>query len=116
MFNYSSLPEDQLTFYEIVDVSELPNGEQIFFSIGDETLVMFNIAGAYYAIADQCSHDHGPVGEGELMGTEIKCPRHGARFDLKTGKALSMPAREDIPAFPVRVTNGKVQVGIPRKK
>lgn len=113
MFNYSQLTEDQATFYEILDESELPPGQQIFFSIGELNIVLFNVAGAYYAIADVCSHDNGPVGEGELIGTEIKCPRHGARFDVITGKALSMPARVDIPSYPVRVRSGKIEIGIP---
>jgi 3-phenylpropionate/trans-cinnamate dioxygenase ferredoxin component len=113
MFNYTKLSEDQADFYEILDVNELPAGQQMFFSIGDANIVLFNLAGAFYAIADVCSHDNGPVGEGEIIGTEIKCPRHGARFDLTTGEALSMPATVDIPAYPVRVQDGKIEVGLP---
>jgi 3-phenylpropionate/trans-cinnamate dioxygenase ferredoxin subunit len=66
-------------------------------------LAVFNIAGAYYAIADVCSHDDGPVAEGELEGYEIECPRHGARFDVRSGKVLSFPAIVDIPAYPVKI-------------
>lgn len=113
MFNYTHLADDQATFYEVLDDSELTPGQQMFFSIGEANIVLFNVAGSYYAIADVCSHDNGPVGEGEIIGTEIKCPRHGARFDLTSGKALSMPARVDIPAYPVRVISGKVMVGLP---
>lgn len=114
MFNYTQIDEEKITYYPILGVDELPTGQQMFFSIGDLSIVLFNIAGTYYAIADVCSHDNGPVGEGELNGTEIKCPRHGARFDLTTGKALSMPARVDIPAYPVRVKDGQIEVGVPK--
>ncbi len=113
MFNYVHLPVDEVTFSPIIGVDELPSGQQIFFSVGENSIVLFHIGDDYYAIADLCSHDNGPVGEGELLGTEIKCPRHGARFDLKTGKALSMPAHVDIPSYPVRVVNNTIEVGIP---
>jgi 3-phenylpropionate/trans-cinnamate dioxygenase ferredoxin subunit len=53
------------------------------------------------------------VGEGEITGTEIECPRHGARFDLRSGKALSLPAVVDIPAYPVRVEGNEIQIGLP---
>jgi 3-phenylpropionate/trans-cinnamate dioxygenase ferredoxin subunit len=66
-----------------------------------------------YAIADVCSHDDGPVAEGELDGHEIECPRHGARFDVRDGKVLSFPAIVSIPAYPVRVEDGEVLVGLP---
>jgi 3-phenylpropionate/trans-cinnamate dioxygenase ferredoxin subunit len=77
--------------------------------------VIFNIGGTIFAIADVCSHDDGPVGEGELHGYEIICPRHGASFDLRTGKVLSLPAVLDIPAYPVRIVNGQIEIGLPRQ-
>ena len=83
--------------------------------IDGEPLVVFNIAGEYYCIADLCSHDNGPVGEGELEGYEVICPRHGARFDARNGKVLALPAVEDIPAYPVRVVDGIIEIGLPVK-
>jgi 3-phenylpropionate/trans-cinnamate dioxygenase ferredoxin component len=115
MFNYTQLEDDKVDYYPIIDVEELPDGQQIFFSIEEKSLVMFNIDGNYYTIADECTHDHGPIGEGEVVGTEIKCPRHGAKFSLIDGKALSMPAFVDIAAYPVRIKDGKVEVGLPKK-
>ena len=115
MFNYKMVAQDQIEYHTIIAEEEVPEGQQIFFTLDDLPMVIFNIVGTYYAIADQCSHDGGPVGEGDLTGTEIKCPRHGARFDLNTGKALSMPATVDIPAYPVRIENGQIQVGVPKK-
>jgi 3-phenylpropionate/trans-cinnamate dioxygenase ferredoxin component len=75
--------------------------------------VVFNIAGQYFAIGDVCSHDGGPLGDGELEDQQIICPRHGARFDVRTGTVLTLPAFEDIPAFPVIVENDRLKIGVP---
>lgn len=92
---------------------DLPNGERLFVEIDGYPIVIFNIAGGYFAIADLCSHDNGPLGDGELDGMEVVCPRHGARFDINTGRVTALPAVDDIPAYPVRVVDGQIQVGLP---
>jgi len=100
--------------YEYVvvgDASDLENGERLFLEIDGEPIVVFNIAGNIFAIGDLCSHDNGPLGDGDLDGVEIACPRHGARFDIRNGKALSLPAVDDIPSYPVRVLDGKIEIG-----
>lgn len=112
--NYTLLDPSDCDFFGIASIDELPNGERIFVEIGDSYLVVFNIAGHYYAIEDLCSHDDGPLGDGGLDAYEVACPRHGARFDVRTGKALTLPAVEDIPAYPVRVVGGKIQIGLPK--
>jgi nitrite reductase/ring-hydroxylating ferredoxin subunit len=114
MLNYTTLDESQVEFYEIAPLDELPEGERLFVQIGMEPIVLFNIAGQIFAIADRCSHDDGPLGEGELEGYRIICPRHGAEFDVRNGKVLQMPAVADIPAYPVKVIEGKIYVGVPR--
>ena len=77
----------------------------------DGTLVaVFNMDGAYYAIEDVCTHDGGILTGGALEGEEIVCPRHGARFSIKTGAVLAPPAYEDVATFPVRINDGMVQV------
>lgn len=116
MFNYTTFGEDKADFVEIAPASDLPNGERLFVDVGDEPIVIFNMAGHYYAISDVCSHDDGPVGEGELDGFNIICPRHGAEFDIRTGKVMKMPAVVDIPAYPVRVVDGMIQLGVPKEK
>ena len=112
--NYSvqSDPEN-VEYVAVAEANDLPNGERLFVEIDDETIVVFNIAGQYFAIADLCSHDNGPLGDGDLEGFEVTCPRHGARFDVRDGKALSLPAVVDIPAYPVRVVDGQIEVGLP---
>src|ERR671924_594801 len=96
-------------YVAVATVDELPNGARKLLEIDGKPLAVFNIAGAYYAIADVCSHDDGPVAEGELVDEyEIECPRHGARFDVRTGKVLSFPAIVDIPAYPVKVVDDEI--------
>ncbi|MDP2976178.1 MAG: non-heme iron oxygenase ferredoxin subunit [Anaerolineales bacterium] len=114
MFNYTQVDSEKIEFVEIAPASELPNGERLFVTIGDKSIVLFNIAGNPYAIADVCSHDEGPLGDGDLEGHEIACPRHGARFDIRSGQALQLPAVVDIPAYPVRVRGGIIEIGIPK--
>ena len=113
MFNYTQLDPDKCEFVAIAAVDDIPNGERLFIEVDNEFVVVFNIAGDYYAIADLCSHDDGPLGDGEIEGFEVVCPRHGARFDVRTGEALTLPAVEGIPAYPVRVIEGQIEVGFP---
>jgi len=114
MYNYKSLDETQVEYLDIGPASELPPGERLFVEIEGKQLVIFNIAGEYFSIADVCSHDDGPVGEGDLEGYAITCPRHGAQFDVRTGQVLRMPAVVDIAAYPVRVVDGMIQLGVPK--
>lgn len=73
-------------------------------------IVVFNHEGKYYAIEDVCTHDGGNLTGGEMEGDQIICPRHGARFCIRTGAALTAPAYEPTATFPVRIENGEVQV------
>ena len=114
MFNYTQ-QTDNIEFVEIAPVSDLPNGERLFLEIEGKPIVIFNIAGQFFAIGDVCTHDDGPLGDGDLEGFNIVCPRHGAEFDVKTGRAVQMPAVVDIPAYPVRAVDGMIQVGLPKE-
>ena len=113
MYNYKELNPEKCEFIAIGSADELENGERLFVEIDEEPIVVFNIAGQYYAVGDVCSHDDGPVGDGELEGFEVICPRHGARFDVRSGKVLSLPAIVDIPVYPVRVVDGQLEIGLP---
>jgi 3-phenylpropionate/trans-cinnamate dioxygenase ferredoxin subunit len=116
MYNYTQFEESKVEFVEIAPADELPSGERLFVELGGKMIVIFNIAGEYFAIADVCSHDDGPVGEGDLEGFSITCPRHGAQFDVRSGKVLQMPAVVDIPAYPVQLRDGKIFIGIPKEE
>lgn len=115
MFNYKQLTEDQIEYLEIAPMSELPNGKRLFVEIGDRPIVILNIADALFAIGDVCTHDDGPLGDGDLEGFNIVCPRHGAEFDVRNGKAMQLPAAVDIPAYPVQVRDGIIYVGVPKE-
>ena len=113
MYNYKELDPELLEYVAVEEAQELQDGERLFIEIDDLPIVVFKLAGQYFAIADVCSHDDGPVGDGELEGFEVICPRHGARFDIRNGKVLSLPAIVDIPAYPVLVTDGHIEIGVP---
>ena len=113
MFNFKQLDQEKLEFIAVGTVDELPEGERLFIDIDGKPVVILHINEQYYAIADVCSHDEGPVGEGAIEGYEIICPRHGARFDIRTGRVLALPAFVDIPAYPVRVLDGQIEIGLP---
>lgn len=115
MFNYVEHPIENLEFVEIAPASELPNGERLFVEVSDRPIVIFNIAGQFFAIGDVCTHDNGPLGDGTLEGYNIVCPRHGAEFDVRTGKVMELPAVEDIPAYPVQVRDGIIYLGVPKE-
>ena len=114
MFNYAILDPGQVEYLEIAPADQLPEGERIFIELEGKSIVLFNLAGKLFAIGDVCSHDNGPVGDGEIEEAEIICPRHGGRFDIRTGKATSLPAVKDIPSYPVRVVQGMIEIGVPK--
>ena len=94
----------------VARVEELALGERRVVGMDDTQIVVFNLDGQYYAIEDVCTHDGGQLTGGTVEGDQIVCPRHGARFCIRTGAALSAPAYEPINTFPVRIENGMVQV------
>ncbi len=113
MYNYLEFAPEKCDFVAIGPVQELGAGKRLYVEIDERQIVIINLAGNYYAIADVCSHDDGPLGDGNIEGFEIICPRHGARFDICTGKVLALPAFVDIPAYPVRVVDNQIEIGLP---
>ena len=100
---------------EWVDVcteAALPVGARTLAYTDVGTIAVLNIEGILYAIEDRCSHDGGELASGVCDGDELICPRHGARFCVRTGAALTPPAYEDIETFPVRIEAGMVQLDI----
>jgi len=114
--NFDQDESGKIDFIEIGLESEIENGSRLFIEVDGQAIVVFNIAGELFAIADLCSHDNGPLGEGDVEEYQVVCPRHGARFDIRTGKALSLPAVVDIPTYPVRVNQGKIELGFPEEE
>ena len=92
--------------------SLVPN-EPLHIEQDGQTIAIFLVDGEIFAIEDICSHDRSPISEGCIEDGKIICPRHGARFCLRTGQALSAPAYEDIECFPVRTESGRLWLGLP---
>jgi 3-phenylpropionate/trans-cinnamate dioxygenase ferredoxin subunit len=100
---------------EVCPLDELPPGELKHVTARPVSVCVYNLGGELYAIEDRCSHDDGPLCEGEFDVEEgtVVCPRHGASFDVRTGEALTLPAFEPVAVFPVRVDDGVVKVELP---
>ena len=99
---------------EVCPVVELAEGEKRLVEWEDLEIGVFNCGGTVYAIEDRCSHDDGPLVEGELdqEGCTIECPRHGSLFDLKTGKPLTLPAYVPVDTFPVIIEDEKIKLEV----
>ena len=97
-------------WFPVCPVSELPPGTHRVVDLDGAQVAVFNLDGHLYAIEDVCTHDGGVLTGGPVEGDCIVCPRHGARFSIKTGEALSAPAFEPTATFLVRVDSGEVQV------
>ena len=99
---------------DVGPVEELPPGSVKIVIAGSISIGVYNLDGQFYAIEDRCSHDDGPLCEGEFDPEDgiVICPRHGANFDIRNGKALTLPAWEPVATYPVRVVDGIVRVEI----
>ena len=97
-------------FITVASVDEIPPGERLIVEIGRRWVAIFNLDGNFHAIEDRCTHDDGPLAEGEVEGCQVICPRHGARFDIRDGKVLSAPALVDVPTFETRVVGDNIQI------
>ncbi|MFM7232127.1 MAG: Rieske (2Fe-2S) protein [bacterium] len=98
------------TWRTVANAADLPVGTSRVVRLDDVPVAVFHLEDGWYAIEDVCTHDGGPVAEGRLAGCTIECPRHGARFDIRTGAALCLPAVAPVPTHPVRVVGDEVQV------
>lgn len=95
---------------DVSAITDLPPGSRKVVEIDGVMVAVFNLDGQFYAIEDVCTHDGGELASGTLEGDAIVCPRHGARFSVRTGEVLAPPAYEPVSAFPVRVEGGRIQV------
>ena len=98
----------------VAAVAELTPGMRRIVDVDDVQIAVFNLNGEFYAIEDVCTHDYAPLDDAKLEGDEVICPRHGARFCIRTGAVTAPPAYEPVTTFPVRIHDGQVQVRDPR--
>lgn len=100
-------------FEKIIKVDEFPENGRFYHEFEDETVVIFRVGEQFYAIADLCTHDGGPLEDGALEDHKVECPRHGACFDIRTGAALNLPATEPVPTYQTKVEDGYLFVEKP---
>jgi 3-phenylpropionate/trans-cinnamate dioxygenase ferredoxin component len=98
-------------FVTVAKVGEIPPGGVKVVRLEDQSVAVFHVAGAYYAMDDVCTHDGGPLAEGFLEGDIIECPRHGAKFDVRTGAVVCLPATAPVPTYAVRIEGDDIKVG-----
>jgi 3-phenylpropionate/trans-cinnamate dioxygenase ferredoxin component len=99
-------------FLKVATVTDLPDPGKLTLEVEDSVVVLVHVDGRFYCLDDVCTHDGGPLGEGELCDHAIACPRHGAQFDIRTGKPLTMPATVPTRTHEVKVEDGDVYVRI----
>ena len=97
-------------FVTVAKTGEIESGTVRVVNIDGVAIGVANVDGEFFAFADVCTHDDGPVAEGELDGYQIECPRHGARFDIRSGAVKLLPAVVPIPVYPLRVEGDEIQV------
>lgn len=96
------------SFQKVANISEIPPGGRKPLIFDGRSVLLVRIGDAFFAVEDVCSHDGQPLTDGPLHGQSIECPRHGARFDLRTGRPLCMPAVESIPVYEVLIQGDDV--------
>jgi 3-phenylpropionate/trans-cinnamate dioxygenase ferredoxin subunit len=97
---------------DVARIDELTPGNRKIIMTDVAEIAVFNLDGEFFAIEDVCTHDGGELASGVCDGDQIICPRHGARFCIRSGKVLTPPAYEDIETFPVRIDQGVIQIDI----
>jgi len=101
-----------MSFVKVAHINDVGEGTARVFNVNEVRIAICHVEEKFYAIADICTHDGGPLGEGELVDCQIECPRHGARFDVRTGKALCLPAIISVPTYAVEVRADEIFVNI----
>ena len=97
---------------KIATVKDVPPGQGAAFTVEGMEIALFNVEGTYYAIGNSCTHRGGSLSEGDVQGTKVTCPLHGADFDLKTGAVLGPPAQKGVPSYKVVVEGDDIKVEV----
>lgn len=101
-----------MAFVKVGKVADVPPGTTKVFEVNDKAIAVCNVDGEFYAVDDICTHDEGSLDQGELDGFEIECPRHMARFDVRTGAVTMLPAVMPIDTFGVRVEGDDIELDV----
>ena len=101
-----------MAFEKVGNISEVPPGTAKVYEVGDRAVAVCNVGGELYAVDDVCTHDEGSLDQGDLEGFEIECPRHGARFDVRSGEVKALPAVLPIDTFKVRLQGKDIEIEV----
>ncbi len=99
-------------FVKVANTNEVAPGQARLVNIKGKEIALFNIGGTFFALDNACTHEEGPLAEGEIEGHQVTCPWHGTRFDVRTGEVLCPPAYEDLQRYSVRVIGNDTEVEI----
>jgi 3-phenylpropionate/trans-cinnamate dioxygenase ferredoxin component len=98
-------------FVRVASTNEIPVGRLKLVDVNGDRVAVANVDGSFYAFADECTHDGGPLSEGELEGEIVTCPWHFSRFNVRTGEIVESPAEDVVVVYEVKVEGGAVMVG-----
>jgi nitrite reductase/ring-hydroxylating ferredoxin subunit len=101
-------------FVKVADAQEIPSGRLKLVSVNGTRVAIANVDGSFYAFSDECTHDGGPLSEGDLEGDVVTCPWHFSRFNVRTGEIVESPAEEVVETYDIKVEDGAVYVGGPQ--
>lgn len=101
-------------YVKVASLGQIAMGQRKLVEVDDVVVALFNLDGEIYAIEDMCTHDGGPLAEGDIVnGCELECPRHGARFDIRSGAALSFPAFRPTTIYAVKMDGDDILIELP---
>ena len=101
-----------MAYVKVAKVGDIPRGRVQVVELEDEDIAICNVDGEFHAVANLCTHDGGPLGDGFLHGDEIECPRHGARFSGRSGEVRVLPAIVPIPTYDLKVEGDEIWVDV----
>lgn len=99
-------------FIKVATTDELADQQAKLVEVAGQKIALFRVDGGFYALSDTCTHRKGPLSEGTVEGTEVTCPWHGAKFDIRSGGVLGPPAGQAVKSYPVRVTGANIEIEV----
>lgn len=108
------MSDESLEYHEVATTGDVAEGEGLQVMIGRNEIAIFNVEGEFFATDDICSHAYASMSDGYIDGDQVECPLHGACFNIKTGKALTPPATEDLKTYALKIEGDKIFVGMPK--
>jgi nitrite reductase/ring-hydroxylating ferredoxin subunit len=99
-------------FIKVATTDELADQQAKLVELEGQKIALFRVGEAFYALSDTCAHRGGPLSEGTVEGSEVTCPWHGAKYDIRTGAVLGPPAQQGVKSYPVRITGLDIEIEV----